>query len=222
MFIPERVAIVDTVGTSLLIRGAEPTNVQNKFAYTELVQTLPQVDFHGKTFVDVCLIDDIAERSDWEVEMRAFGQDPSTYPMNNWPPYTFQPDWDPAIPLGATLTYPGGTVPGSLIWWPIEGFDKGQSPTVYLTSPGWDFSGLVHSIHATLKIPDCIVYVHCELGIDRTGASVMGYLMKWKGMTYDQAKAVASTGAPDIKCPDSNYLNLAKAYAKTIGVIDAR
>lgn len=216
MFIPGRVAIVDTVGTSLLIRGAEPINTQGTFAYTKLVQTLPQVNFNGKTFVDVCLIDDIGERADWKMEMLAFGQNPADYPMINWPPYTFQPGWNPAAPLGTTLTYTGGTTPGSLIWWPIEGFDKSADPTVYLTSLGWDFAGLVECLHAMLQTPDCILYVHCELGTDRTGATVMGYLMKWKGMTYDEAKAAASTGATEIKCPDENYLRLAKAYSKMI------
>lgn len=217
MFIPGRVAVVDTVGTSLLIRGAEPLNTANKFAYTELTQTLPQVNFHGKTFVDVCLIDNVGERPDWQIEMVAFGQDPATYPQNNWPPYTFQPDWDPAAPLGTTLTYPGGTTPGSLVWWPIEGFGRFTDPKVYLTSPGWDFSGLILCLNGLLASPDVIAYVHCELGTDRTGATVMGYMMKSMGMSYHQALAAASTGAPEIKCPDQNYLNLAHAYAKTIG-----
>lgn len=217
MFIPGRVAVVDTVGTSLLIRGAEPLNAQNQFSYAELTRTLPQVNFHGKTFLDVCLIDNVGERPDWQIEMTSYAQDPATYPMNNWPPYTFQPDWDPAVPLGSTLTYPAGTVPGSLVWWPIEGFGRFTDPTVYLTSPGWDFSGLVQCLNNLLKTSDTILYVHCELGSDRTGAAVMGYYMKWKGMSYHQALAAASTGAPEIKQPDQNYLNLAHAYAKTIG-----
>jgi protein-tyrosine phosphatase len=217
MFIPGRVAVVETVGTSLMIRGAEPLNAQNQFAYTELMQTLPQVDFNDKTFVDVCLIDNVGERPDWQIEMQAYGQNPSDYPMNNWPPYTFQPDWNPSVPLGTKLNYPQGSTPGSLVWWPIEGFDHGANPEVYLTSPGWDFAGLIDCLNVLLNTPKCIVYVHCELGTDRTGATVMGYLMKWKGMSYAAAKAVASTGAPEIKCPDKNYLNLALAYAKMIG-----
>lgn len=217
MFIPGRAAVVDTVGTSFLIRGSEPLNSANQFAYMELAQAVPQVNFHGKTFVDVCLIDNVGERPDWQIEMTSYGQDPAWYPQRNWPPYTFQPDWEPAVPLGVTLNCDAGSLPGSLVWWPIEGFGRFTDPKVYLTSPGWDFSGLVQCLNNLLKTADTILYVHCELGTDRTGATVMGYLMKWKGMTYHEAKAAASTGAPEIKCPDENYLNLAKAYAKTIG-----
>jgi hypothetical protein len=217
MFIPGRLAVVDTVGTSTLIRGSEPLTSGGQFAYFEMVQLLPQVRFAGKTFVDVCLIDNVGERPDWQLEMTAFGQNPDEFPSKNWPPYQWQPDWDPAVPMGATLNYGSGSVPGSIVWWPIEGFDKGQDPTVYLTSPGWDFGGLVRNLNTILNVPDTIAYVHCELGTDRTGAAVMGYYMKWKGMTYAEALAAASTGAPEIKTPDKNYQNLAHAYAKTIG-----
>lgn len=217
MFIPGRMAIVDQTSSSYLVRGSEPLNASNQFAYTEMTQVIPSIDWKDMSLVDVCLIDNVGERADWQVEMSSYGQNPNLYPASNWPPYHFQPDWDPALPMGDELDYGTGKVPGSIIWWPIEGFDKGTDPTVYLTSPGWDFSGLIMTLQRLLLDPKTVVYVHCELGTDRTGAAVMGYLMKWKGMSYLQALKAASTGAPEIKAPDINYQNLAYAYAKTIG-----
>ena len=216
-FIPGRCAIVDQTSSSFLVRGSEPLTASRLFSYLEITRTIPQIKWHEMSFVDVSLIDNVGERPDWQLEMEAYGQNPALYPATNWPPYHFQPDWEPGAPLGDELNYTTGKVPGSLVWWPIEGFDKGEDPTVYLTSPGWDFSGLVMTLQRLMLDHNTVVYVHCELGTDRTGAAVMGYLMKWKGMTYEQALKAASTGAPEIKTPDQNYQNLAYAYAKTIG-----
>lgn len=59
------------------------------------------------------------------------------------------------------------------------------------TGPGYDFSGLVPMIRAALtnasgaipgysgSIQNAVIYVHCDSGINRTGAAVIAYLMQY-------------------------------------------
>ena len=154
----------------------------------------------------------MGERAQWEPLMQAFGVDPGLFPVSFWPPY-LQPGWDRNELLGKTLTTEGETLPGSVSWRPFEGLPPGEDPKVYLTWPGWDFSGFIdHVIDLLRTSVNTAIYVHCQLGADRTGAFHIGYLMRAKGFDLENAilTAVSSTPAGP---PNADYLRLVTAYA---------
>jgi hypothetical protein len=215
-FLPHRCAHIDTVGTNVLIRGNMPLLGEDlHFAFDEIAEASKVKDLASREFYEVPIIDNVGERDQWEPLMRAFGVDPNRFPETFWPPY-LQPGWNPDALLGTTLTTEGRTVPGSILWRPFEGLPANTDPKHFLGWPGWDFTGFIdHVVLMLHTLINATVYVHCQLGADRTGAFHIGYLMKAKGMSLDDATltAVASTTAGP---PNSDYLRLVNAYASAI------
>jgi hypothetical protein len=211
-FDPTRTAIVDEINGNLLIRTDMPIRQSDStFAYQEL-QTTVQRDFGAyQSLLDISVIDNVGERESLRLEANAFGVNlDETLPESFWVPW--QTGYDRSQLLGSEVSYNGGQRPGNLVWWPFEGLPKNERPNVYLTSPGWDFNGLVEFLiaQALNPLPKVILF-HCMLGADRTGALHRGYLMKAKKMHYNQACDVA-----DASCqaghPNQDYDRLSKAY----------
>lgn len=215
-FLAERVGIVDRRDSTILVRGTEPLIGEDlHFAYNEIAAAIG-VNLPDYDFIDVCLIDNVGERWAFAPEVKSFGIDPDKqFPTSYWPPY-LQPGYNSKALIGTELTTEGKTVPGQMIWWPIEGVPKGQDGQTELHWPGWNFIGLVdYLIDLFGSFKQTVIYFHCMVGSDRTGAAHIGYLMKAKGMSLDQAIAASKiTQAPP---PRNDYMDLVHAYAKYLG-----
>lgn len=208
-FDPNRVAVIGNAGGNVLIRGNEPLLPDGSFAYAAIGEAT-KIDLTQYRLFDVCLIDNAGERACWSAEWSAYGQSPLTFPASVYPPYAHVPNWSPMIPYGSSVA----GHPGSMYWWPIEGLPPGQDPSTLLTTPGYDFSGLVDFVGTQLQTgTGKAIYVHCMLGADRTGAWHVCHLMKILGMSYEEALRIAST-ATAAGAPAPYYQNLAQAYAK--------
>lgn len=194
-------------------RGNIPINVSGHFAYHELTVALGLEV--GDVLVDVSLIDNVdgSERSQWLVEVSAFGIDASSdFPGgSDIPPQFNQPGWNPARLLGDEVRMAGGVAPGHLVWWQIEG---GATPDVLGPDPrSYNFTGLIEYMGVLRQTRDAVVYFHCMNGTDRTGAVVAGYAMRWMGMDLAKARSLADrvNAAGKMSPP---YEQLVETYAR--------
>jgi hypothetical protein len=209
-FVYTRVALVDSNSSNLLVRGMDPA-VSGTFSSQDIIDAVTAlgVDPTGKTLVVVNVIDNVGERWAWAPEVTAFGADPDDTPTTDWPPYVNIPNWDPGTPIGSNTV-------GDLYWWPFEGLPDNTDPTVFLSSPGWDFAGIVDKVIELFQTStDSLIYFHCMLGADRTGALHTGYLMKAEGMDLDSASKLAD-GATSAGSPNADYVRLRAAYAASL------
>ncbi len=189
----------------------------NGYAYYG-ISAASKVNLQAKTLIEVPIIDNVGERPQFEALFRAFSLDPDIYPSSYWPPY-MQPGYEPNKLLGTDITVPGNKIfPGSVMWRPFEGLPAGGDPKEFLGSPVWDFGGFIDQIIWLLTTQhDLAVYVHCQLGADRTGAFHIGYLMRKYGLSLAaaSAKANSSTSAGP---PNADYQRLVAAYALQLGL----
>jgi hypothetical protein len=156
----------------------------------------------------------VGERAQFEPLLRAFGVNPDKYPASFWP-WWQQASYKPNQQHGTVLTTEGHSQPGGLIWRPFEGLPPDTDPKAFLGHPGWDYVGFLENIVTLLnRCVDTAIYVHCQLGADRTGAFHIGYLMLQHGLTLEEAtaEANASTSAGP---PNADYQRLVAAYAAT-------
>ncbi len=211
VFFPDRVKVVDHVGQNALVRSCMPlVGDPYTFAYDEL-EAASGLPLAGREVVVFSLIDCVGEDYMLGPEMAAFGL--RVPPPSYWPPY-LQAGWDPRRGEQCILRTEGRSVPATFYWWPIEGFAEGEDPRVYLTSPGWDLSGLVQAIASAMAdqsgLPKAVV-VHCTLGADRTGAAHTSYLVN-KGVPFEEACSVADSST-SAGSPNDDYRRLRAAYA---------
>ena len=210
-FDPTRVALVDQVGSNLVVRGMDPACDGVTFNTQAVLDAVRAAgaDPTGKKLVVLSVIDNVGERWAWSPEVSAFGFDPDDCPTADWPPYVNVPDWDPRTVFSSNEL-------GDLYWWPFEGLPENTDPTVFLTSPGWDFSGVVDQVISLCKNEtDALIYFHCMLGADRTGALHSGYLMRACGLSLIDADKIADT-ATSAGAPNADYVRLRAAYAATL------
>ena len=213
-FIPSRCAHIDTVGSNVLIRGNMPLiDVDLHYAYDEIASA-SGVDLSTRKLIEVPIIDNVGERQQFAQIMKAFGVDPDIFPSSYWPPW-MQPSYEPNALLGTSVMTEGHYLPGSVVWRPFEGLPADTDPKTFLYSPGWDFSGFIDNVVAMLhQMENVAVYVHCQLGADRTGAFHIGYLMKTQGLCLKAASAKAN-GSTSAGPPNADYQRLVAAYAAT-------
>jgi hypothetical protein len=196
--------------------------IDGKFAYSEIEDTL-SMTFFSDRFLSVSLIDNTGERSSWIEELEAFRVNPDTFSATNWPPYLHQPNWNPGILQGTgVLAYGPDSLTrtrANLLWWPFEGMSESDIPEVFLGSPGWDFAGLIeylYGLYTDEQSPTTVIYMHCMLGADRTGALHAGLLIR-AGLDVDAALQAASQ-ATEAGAPSMDYQRLVRAYAKEVGL----
>jgi len=210
-FDPTRVALVDKISSdeTLLIRGMDPA-VSGTFCKEDILSALKGLGLktEGKKLIVISVIDNTGERWAWAPELQAFGVDPDSIPQDQWPPYVHIPGWDPSKPLGSNEV-------GDFYWWPFEGLPDNADPKVFLGSPGWDFSGVVNLVLSLCsREKDAIIYFHCMLGADRTGALHTGYLLRG-GMDLQEACEIADK-ATSAGPPNADYIRLRAAYAASL------
>lgn len=213
-FIPSRCAHIDTVGSNVLIRGNMPLLGDDlHYAFNE-IQEASKLDLTGMSFIEVPIIDNVGERAQFEPLLRAFGVDPNQYPTGFWPWWN-QKDYDPNSFHGEKLVTEGLQQPGSLVWRPFEGLPADTDPDIFLGTPGWDYGGFIDNLVDMMALlSDTAVYIHCQLGADRTGAAHIGYLMRGKGLNLADASAVANSST-SAGAPNADYQRLIEAYAAT-------
>ena len=243
IFLPECVFQLDEGGighANLLFRGNVPL-VRNgqayAFGYRALEAQLQKLrlqedpSFHLDTYhlLVVMIMDDTGDYGVFAPEVASF-KDASSTPLDPlvlshnrmYPAYQI-PGWNPTTLHGATVTDESGALhPGSLVWWPIEACDGSPCNRTFL-GPGnnqsYNFMGLIDFVHTTLQGAPMggrpmLIYMHSVNGVDRVGATAIGYAMNYLGLSYEDALAEACNGAtPD---PAASYLTLACAYCRQL------
>ncbi|NWD71754.1 hypothetical protein HX870_29530 [Pseudomonas gingeri] len=198
--------------------------------------------------IDFCLIGFGSDKDKYivEAEIKWFTEN-STTPNGNSGPY----------PVYFSATNTGVTAGSTMMYWPIQALGTELLETVGATwnpSPansigtgtdkeGFDYSGLIWAIWNALQgqtanlpnapsaltsIKDAIIYIHCDSGVNRTGAAVAGYLMNFgthvaamnlpstNGVPYTlaQAQTAANLAPPsnDSSPPGGADIPVAQAY----------
>jgi hypothetical protein len=200
-FIKGSVRVVDYDSTSknILIRGSSAFGAK-KFKMSDLISAIEaDANFSGTgitlssntQIIDFCLIGFFKGHKDQLIvntEMGWFTNMPPTLNGKGGPYPTY-------IPATAPST-------NCMVYWPIQaiggtpptstGGNWNPSPASSIGDGAGDFNyeGLVPAIRAALtnntnalpswsggEITNAIIYIHCDSGVNRTGAAVCGYLM---------------------------------------------
>lgn len=186
--------------------------IKERYCYKEILE-VTGVDATGKKWIEVPIIDNVGERFQFASLMNSFGVNPSDFPKSFWPWWKPENKYNPNQLHGNTLTTEGMTVPGSVLWRPFEGLPASTDPKQFLDSSGWDYSGFIEVISKLLHSKsNSIIYVHCQLGADRTGAFHIGYLINNFCMNIEEAFKIASTST-SASAPNEDYRRLVEAYA---------
>lgn len=212
-FIPSRCALIDTVGSNVLIRGNMPLVAPDlHYALEEIRDASGVNDLFHRRLIEVPIIDNVGERQQFSPILEAFNLDPDAYPTSFWP-WWQQPGYKPNAFHGSNLTTEGHTIAGAVVWRPFEGLPPNTDPQGFLGPSEWDFSGFIDNLISVLKTEtNAAVYIHCQLGADRTGAAHIGYLMRAKGVSLEAASAMANSST-SAGAPNADYQRLVEAYA---------
>jgi len=179
-FDPNKVHVVDVIGSNFLFRGNEPLNSTegDDFLYQELVQILRQKakseankDLPA-TFqlVDLCFLSPYLpwEEAQRIIEMNFFSSNPNLGTFFSWP-------------LNGDVTSPD-IYPS----WLLEERAKDL--------PNWQTDQLpelmqqvVSILHNHTAANPVVIYFHCEEGSDRTGEFAASYYMQYSNMTLEQS-----------------------------------
>lgn len=204
-FVSESVRVVDynSKNSNLLVRGSAAFGANN-FEMSDLVSAIEADKNYGSTgitlgsnpmIVDFCLIgygpSNDKDHNIVGAEVQWFdpagttpsGDSPGTYPV--------------------CIAAPSGS--GVMVYWPVlaiggeppttsgGSWDRAAAVGVSIGASGYDFAGLVPAIFnalsnnpskisgfpASTPITNAVVYVHCDSGVNRTGAAVIAYLMQY-------------------------------------------
>lgn len=217
-YLPNRTKIVDQHGANYLVRGNLPIDSNQNFTYDQINEKLKSLPETGANFdlkdhllVVISILDNFQPDPHVNMVLKAF------YLEDKVIPPAYPPTLDYGHPALGThcLAYPG-----HFIWWPIQGttkdLPKEQIVKMFIENKGYldlgsyYFDGLVDCLHELLTISSqpTVIYYHCSLGADRTGAATFGYAVKHKGMGYNQAKAFVR----EIEVPAPPYVHLEDEY----------
>ncbi len=209
LFQPGSVRVVDydRVNNNILIRGSSAFGAMNfPTSNVKALITAIQDDINFKStgvtlnnpmIIDFCLIGYGSHKDEKIVkaEIKWFtGTAPTSMPPGNGGLYPFY------FHSKAHLN------PNTMIFWPVQSIgglppDKVSgrwqvlpTPSIEPGSGNCNFAGLIPAIHNVLvnkigaipllpknikSIQNAVIYVHCDSGVNRTGAAVVSYLMKY-------------------------------------------
>jgi len=267
-FVPGSVRVVDydTSNNNILIRGSSSFGAANFPSISLLVTAITQdpnfsstnIDLSSNPLViDFCLIGFGPGSKDQgivDAELTWFTPSP---PVLN----------GSSGPYPVCITSSISANPGTMVYWPIQAIG-GTAPTTagepWPVSPAnsigdnpttqFNFAGLVPAIRNALinntaalpaplslsTIKNAIIYVHCDSGVNKTGAAVVGYLMAYgsnltalslpalPGSPYPlaQAQTAANLAPPsnDTDPPGGSDIPVAEAYCNYLatGQLDAK
>lgn len=221
-FVPGSVRIIDYDSThnNLLVRGSAAFGADN-FSMDTLIETIQSAPNYADTgitpsstamVVDFCLIGyGPGNHKDQGIVAAELGwfNAPTPPTLNGcsgpYPTIAASASGDHVMVYWPVLSL-GGTVPTS----EGENWDSAHAvdASIEAASNGYDFAGLVPAIRHALsnqpsKIPgftgdsitDAIIYVHCDSGINRTGAAIISYLMQY-GSNIKALGIAASPASP--------------------------
>lgn len=206
-FVPNSVRIIDynSSNKNLLVRGSSAFGAGN-FVLSDLIKAIksaPNYSDIGFTVSDSPMIIDfclIGFGPDNHKDKRI------VHAEQAWFADTTPPALNGGAGPYPTIT-PGSTKGQYMIYWPIMAIG-GTVPTaaggnwnsagavdisILADNNGFNFSGLVPAISSALnndaagipglasstQIQNAIIYVHCDSGINRTGAAIISYLMQY-------------------------------------------
>ena len=92
------------------------------------------------------------------------------------------------------------------VWLPIDDVDFW---------PGDTWLDTAADILASLRYFGLNVLVHCAAGISRASMVVCGYLIRHRGMTFDQAMEYICKHRP-VACPNPTFTEHLKAYSRKL------
>ncbi|WP_339133436.1 MAG: hypothetical protein WGN25_12765 [Candidatus Electrothrix sp. GW3-4] len=255
-----RVVDYDETDNNLLVRGSSAFGATNFTMERFLKDIKNDHNFpSGKItlsdnpqIVDFCLIGFGIGSKDEKIvhaEISWFTSDKTSINGNSGPYPTYISATNSGIASGTTMVY-----------WPIQSLDTKLLTAVcdtWSSSPansigqgsnndGFDYTGLISAIWNALQnqvanlpnapaglasIKDAIIYIHCDSGVNRTGAAVAGYLMTYgtnvSGMklpstngvpyTLTQAQTAANSAPPSNDSPPGGVdIPVAQAYCNFI------
>lgn len=169
----------------------------------------------------ISLLDNQGDANDLEIEVGTFSGDFSTLPTQ-WPTY-LSPAWIPTTILGNGSLQTGLTTTQSsgcqLVWWPFD-------PLLNELSSGFQFDNLITfaNTQLTTQAPSgstgTVVYVHCDSGVNRTGAFTTAYLLQYGSSLYPSSTtntlsyALITAGTmPQNQLPDPDLNALLVGYS---------
>ncbi len=234
-FVPGSVRIIDydTANNNLLVRGSSAFGAEN-FTMAALVTAIKADKYYASTgisladtpmIIDFCLVGfgppNHKDKRIVEDEAKWFNATNPPVLNGSSGPY---PVLVPATSGNHLMVYwpilsIGGTVPTAAggSWSGAHAVDV----SIQATNNGFNYSGLVPAIHNALSnnpskisgfpetpIKNAVIYVHCDSGINRTGAAIIGYLMQY-------GSNISDLGIPAL--PDSPYHSL-QAAQKAAGI----
>lgn len=190
---PKRTYLVtgNTLNNTYLVRGNEPLNDDNTFAYDAINKKLKTLingfDLTKFKLITISIIDNnpASERQDLESEFNAYGITSEEFDKKF--PY---PDSWPPVYRGIDVKVQYGTEvsghKGSIIWYPVQGCSDMNNCELVEPSQ-FNFSGLVDYINSIMTTENnVVIYYHCEHGHDRTSALTAAYMLKYMGRTLDE------------------------------------
>lgn len=197
----------DSVNNNYLVRGNEPLLETGYSAYNEINSELKikidsSFDLRNYTLIDISLISSQGlELNILYDEFLSYG-----YPLGDtlaslnlnpplgWPPFmgwnldSSKAPWNPYYLYGNKVQVGGNQYNGQFIWWPVQACGDTLSDCKDVVGRQYGFTELIDYINTLMTTKkNIVIYFHCIHGHDRTSVVNSGYIMKYKGVSFDSA-----------------------------------